>query len=177
MYCNCYNNLFSNFTNRGCFIFIYYEFFNTALGYFIWNNNLGRPVQLELHHRFNSNIIWDKARKFSSLKISYHLCYVVLLGMDKKTEIEAATFRRIIKHLQDNPEIQNIDLMNLANFCRNCISKWYVSESSKYDTEISYDEARELVYGMKYTEYKDKYQKEATKEQLEKFNASQKNKG
>ena len=97
--------------------------------------------------------------------------------MDKKTEIEAATFRRIIKHLQDNPEIQNIDLMNLANFCRNCISKWYVSESSKYDAEISYDEARELVYSMKYTEYKDKYQKEATKEQLEKFNASQKNKG
>ena len=72
--------------------------------------------------------------------------------MDKKTEIEAATFRRIIKHLQDNPEIQNIDLMNLANFCRNCISKWYVSESSNYDTEIPYDEARELVYGMKYTE-------------------------
>ena len=147
------------------------------MGYFIWNNNLARPVQLELHHWFSSNIIWDKARKFSSLKISYHLCYVVLLGMDKKTEIEAATFRRIIKHLQDNPEIQNIDLMNLANFCRNCISKWYVSESSNYDTEISYDEARELVYGMKYTEYKDKYQKEATKEQLEKFNASQKNKG
>lgn len=97
--------------------------------------------------------------------------------MDKKTEIEAATFRRIVKHLQDNPEVQNIDLMNLANFCRNCISKWYVSESTIHGEEISYDQARELVYGMPYDEYKNKHQKEATKEQLEKFNASQKNKG
>ena len=97
--------------------------------------------------------------------------------MDKKTEIEAATFRRIVKHLQDNPEVQNIDLMNLANFCRNCISKWYVSESTNHGEEISYDQARELVYGMPYDEYKNKHQKEATKEQLEKFNASQKNKG
>ena len=96
--------------------------------------------------------------------------------MDKKTEIEAATFRRIVRHLQDNPEVQNIDLMNLANFCRNCISKWYVSESTNHGEEISYDQARELVYGMPYDEYKNKHQKEATKEQLEKFNASQKNK-
>tara|TARA_B100000035_G_scaffold107347_1_gene91074 strand:- start:4927 stop:5220 length:294 start_codon:yes stop_codon:yes gene_type:complete len=97
--------------------------------------------------------------------------------MDKKTEIEAATFRRIVKHLQDNPDVQNIELMNLANFCRNCISKWYASESSTRGDDISYDEAREIIYGMSYNHYKDKYQKEATKEQLEKFNASQKNKG
>ena len=97
--------------------------------------------------------------------------------MDKKTEIEAATFRRIIKHLQDNPDVQNIDLMNLANFCRNCISKWYVSESSTLGDELSYDDARAIVYGMQYKEYKEKFQKEATKEQLDKFNASQKNKG
>ena len=97
--------------------------------------------------------------------------------MDKKIEIEAATFRRIIKHLQENPEVQNIDLMNLANFCRNCISKWYATESSDHGEEISYDNARELVYGMPYSDYKKKHQKEATKEQLEKFNASQKNKG
>ena len=97
--------------------------------------------------------------------------------MDKKTEIEAATFRRIIKHLQDNPDVQNIDLMNLANFCRNCISKWYASESSALGDELSYDDARALVYGMPYKEYKEKFQKEATKEQLDKFNASQKNKG
>ena len=97
--------------------------------------------------------------------------------MDKKTEIEAATFRRIVRHLQDNPEVQNIDLMNLANFCRNCISKWYVIESTTQGEEISYDQARELVYGMPYDEYKNKHQKEATKEQMEKFNASQKDKG
>ena len=97
--------------------------------------------------------------------------------MDKKTEIEAATFRRIIKHLQENPEVQNIELMNLANFCRNCISKSYVSESTECGEEISYDKVRDLIYGMPYSEYKKKHQKEATKEQLEKFNASQKNKG
>ena len=94
-----------------------------------------------------------------------------------KLKIESEVLKKLLNHLQNRTDVQNIDLMNLANFCRNCISKWYVSESSKFDTEISYDEARELVYGMKYTEYKDKYQKEATKEQLEKFNASQKNKG
>ena len=88
-----------------------------------------------------------------------------------------ATFRRIVKHLQDNPDVQNIDLMNLANFCRNCISKWYVSESSSQGEELSYDAARELIYGMPYDSYKEKHQKEATKEQLDKFNASQKNKG
>lgn len=92
--------------------------------------------------------------------------------MDKKTEIEAATFRKILRHLRDNPDVQNIDLMNLANFCRNCISKWYVSESESRGEALTYDEARELIYGMPYSEYKDKYQKEATKEQLEKFNAS-----
>tara|TARA_B100000900_G_C20529724_1_gene695793 strand:- start:382 stop:675 length:294 start_codon:yes stop_codon:yes gene_type:complete len=96
--------------------------------------------------------------------------------MDKKTEIEAATFRRIVKHLQENPDVQNIDLMNLANFCRNCISKWYASESSSKGDELSYDEARNLIYGMPYSEYKEKYQKEATKEQMEKFNAGKKNK-
>ena len=97
--------------------------------------------------------------------------------MDKKKEIEAATFRRIVKHLQDNPDVQNIDLMNLANFCRNCISKWYSSESSIHGEELTYDDARELIYGMPYDSYKEKHQKKATKEQLDKFNASQKNKG
>ena len=66
--------------------------------------------------------------------------------------------------------------MNLANFCKNCISKWYASESSSKGDELSYDEARNLIYGMPYSEYKEKYQKEATKEQMEKFNAGKKNK-
>ena len=79
--------------------------------------------------------------------------------MNKKTEIEAATFRRIVKHLQDNPDVQNIDLMNLANFCRNCISRWYREEAEKKNITISDLEAREHVYGMPYSEWKEKYQK------------------
>ena len=87
-----------------------------------------------------------------------------------KVKIESATFRRLLEHLRQNPDVQNIDMMNLANFCRNCISKWYVAEAEKIGKKISYDEARELIYGMPYSEYKQKYQREATKEQLEKFN-------
>ncbi|MBH44554.1 MAG: deoxycytidine triphosphate deaminase [Gammaproteobacteria bacterium] len=94
--------------------------------------------------------------------------------MSNDEKIKAATFDRIVKHLRDNPDVQNIDLMNLANFCRNCISKWYVSESEKLGDNISYDDAREIIYGMPYSEYKSKFQKEATKEQLEKFNANKK---
>ena len=89
---------------------------------------------------------------------------------DDKLIIESATFRKLLDHLRSNPDVQNIDMMNFANFCRNCISKWYVAEAEKIGKKISYDEARELIYGMPYSEYKQKYQKEATKEQLEKFN-------
>ena len=89
---------------------------------------------------------------------------------DDKLIIESATFRKLLDHLRSNPDVQNIDMMNLANFCRNCISKWYVAEAEKIGKKISYEEARELIYGMPYSEYKKKYQKEATKEQLEKFN-------
>ena len=89
---------------------------------------------------------------------------------DDKLVIESATFRKLLEHLRSNPDVQNIDMMNLANFCRNCISKWYVAEAEKIGKKISYDEARELIYGMPYSEYKQKYQKEATREQLEKFN-------
>ena len=98
--------------------------------------------------------------------------------MDKKTEIEveAAAFRTLRKHLMTRSDVQNIDMMNLANFCRNCISKWYMSEAEKLGDKLTYDEARELVYGMPYSEYKNKYQKEATKEQLEKFNEGKENK-
>jgi len=76
-----------------------------------------------------------------------------------KLKIEATTFRKIIKHLQDNKNLQNIDLMNLAGFCRNCISKWYVESAKEYGDEISYDEAKEIVYDMPYSEWKQKYQK------------------
>jgi len=87
-----------------------------------------------------------------------------------KVKIESATFRRLLEHLRQNPDVQNIDMMNLANFCRNCISKWYVAEAEKVGEKLTYEEAREIIYGMSYSDYKVKYQKEATKEQLEKFN-------
>ncbi|MDB2461385.1 DUF1244 domain-containing protein [Gammaproteobacteria bacterium] len=89
-------------------------------------------------------------------------------------EIQADVFQALIKHLQNKTEVQNIDLMNLADFCRNCLSKWYVTAAKERGMEISYEEARDLVYGMPYSEWKEKYQKEATKEQLEIFNSRKK---
>ena len=76
-----------------------------------------------------------------------------------KEKIEATTFRKIIKHLQDNKDLQNIDLMNLAGFCRNCISKWYVEAAKEHGNEVEYDKAKEIVYDMPYAEWKQKYQK------------------
>ena len=85
-----------------------------------------------------------------------------------KKELQSATFERLIQHLRERNDVQNLDLMNLAGFCRNCLSKWYVSAAQKRNIDISYDEARELVYGMSYDKWKRKFQTEATKEQLEK---------
>ena len=76
-----------------------------------------------------------------------------------KQKIEATTFRKIIKHLQENKNLQNIDLMNLAGFCRNCISKWYVESAKEHGDEMDYDKAKEIVYNMPYSEWKQKYQK------------------
>ena len=89
-------------------------------------------------------------------------------------EIQSEVFLTLLKHLQKKTDVQNIDLMNLADFCRNCLSKWYVAAAKEKGIEISYDEAREVVYGMPYNTWKEKYQKEATKEQLEKFNSRKK---
>ena len=94
--------------------------------------------------------------------------------MNKQTEIEAAIFNRLIDHLKNEPEIQNIDLMNLAGFCRNCLSKWYVEEASALGESINEESARELIYGMDYGEWKSKYQKPATEEQLKAMDARQK---
>ena len=74
-------------------------------------------------------------------------------------KIESQTFRRLISHLQNRTDVQNIDIMNLAGFCRNCLSKWYREEAQKQGIEISDPDAREHVYGMPYTEWKEKYQK------------------
>ena len=76
-----------------------------------------------------------------------------------KYKIESATLRRLIKHLQENTDLQNIDLMNLAGFCRNCISKWMVEEAKKNDVDLDYEKVRSDVYGMNYEEWKKKFQK------------------
>ena len=83
-----------------------------------------------------------------------------------RTELEAAAFRRLLQHLDDNKDVQNIDLMILADFCRNCLSKWLVSAAEARDESLSYEEAREYVYGMPYSEWKELYQPPATPEQM-----------
>ncbi|NVJ62019.1 MAG: DUF1244 domain-containing protein [Gammaproteobacteria bacterium] len=94
--------------------------------------------------------------------------------MEKQTEIEAAAFRRLLKHLDEHKEVQNIELMILADFCRNCLSKWMVAAAQERDVELDYEAAREHVYGMPYSEWKDKYQTEATPEQMKAFDARRK---
>ena len=83
-------------------------------------------------------------------------------------ELLADVAEKLIFHLQERNDVQNIDLMNLSGFCRNCISKWYTSSAKARNIDIEYEEVREIIYGMPYQDWKDKYQKEATKEQLEK---------
>lgn len=89
--------------------------------------------------------------------------------MSKQTEIEAAVFRRLLQHLDARKDVQNIDLMNLAGFCRNCLSKWYMAAAEERGETIDYAAARELVYGMPYDDWKALYQKEASAEQRQKF--------
>jgi len=91
--------------------------------------------------------------------------------MDEKIqiELEAAAFRHLVGFLQEKTEVQNIDLMNLAGFCRNCLSKWYLAAAEERGIELDYEEVRERIYGMPYTEWKDKYQKEASQAQLDTF--------
>ncbi len=81
------------------------------------------------------------------------------MKLEKKIEIEAAAFRKLINHFQDRTDVQNIDIMNLAGFCRNCLSRWYQESSIELGEDISKDEARELIYGMPHGEWKEKYQK------------------
>lgn len=92
------------------------------------------------------------------------------------TELEAATFRRLLDHLsRDRLDVQNIDLMILAGFCRNCLADWYREAAAERGFEMTRDEARGIVYGMPYAEWKAKYQKPATPEQLAAFEATRKN--
>lgn len=94
--------------------------------------------------------------------------------MDDKTliEIQAAAFRGLVKHLQKRTDVQNIDIMNTAGFCRNCLSKWMVAAAETHGETLTSDEAREMIYGMPYDDFKAKYQEPATDEQKAKFEAS-----
>ncbi|WP_295487331.1 DUF1244 domain-containing protein [uncultured Pseudomonas sp.] len=87
----------------------------------------------------------------------------------QKLELEAAAFRRLVDHLQQRTDVQNIDLMNLSGFCRNCLSKWYKAAADERQVELSLDDAREAVYGMPYAEWKALHQKEASAEQKAAF--------
>jgi hypothetical protein len=88
-----------------------------------------------------------------------------------ETGIEAAVLRRLLEHLDNRKDVQNIDLMNLAGFCRNCLSKWYLAAAEEQGLTLSYDEARERIYGMPYDEWKARYQVPATAEQKAAFDA------
>lgn len=94
------------------------------------------------------------------------------MNKQTQTELEAAAFRTLVSHLQERTDVQNIDLMILANFCRNCLAKWYVAAAEERDVAIDYEQAREVIYGMPYSEWKDKFQLDATPEQLAAYEAS-----
>jgi hypothetical protein len=93
------------------------------------------------------------------------------MALDDKTrtELEAAAFRRLVEHLRTRTDVQNLDLMNLAGFCRNCLSNWMKDAADARGVQMSKDESRETIYGMPYEEWKAKHQKEASKDQLAQF--------
>ncbi len=90
-----------------------------------------------------------------------------------RTAVEAAAFRRLLKHLDERKDVQNIELMILAGFCRNCLSKWYAAAAKELGVDVDLEQAREVVYGMPYAEWKAAHQKPATAEQQREFEASQ----
>ena len=93
--------------------------------------------------------------------------------MDEQTriELEAAAFRRLVDHLREHTDVQNIDLMNLAGFCRNCLSKWYRAAAEDRGAQMSYEDAREIIYAMPYSEWKSRHQQESTPEQRAAYDA------
>lgn len=93
--------------------------------------------------------------------------------LEANVELEAAAFRRLLAHLDERKDVQNIDMMNLADFCRNCLSKWYKAAGEERGIEIDYEDARELIYGMPYSEWKQKHQPKATPEQLARFSENE----
>ena len=98
--------------------------------------------------------------------------------MDKQTtvELEAAAFRRLVQHFRSHPEVQNIDLMILADFCRNCLSKWYLAAAKEKGIDLDYEKAREIIYGMPYDDWKKKHQTASTPEQMKAYEEAQRKK-
>lgn len=92
---------------------------------------------------------------------------------EQQIELEAAAFRRLLKHLDSRKDVQNIELMNSSGFCRNCLSKWMMAEASQINVDLDYEQARNLVYGMPYSQWKKNHQLPATAEQLAIFEANQ----
>ena len=90
-----------------------------------------------------------------------------------RIELEAAAFRRLVQHFRERTDVQNIDLMNLAGFCRNCLSKWYRAAAEERGLDLTYEQAREIVYGMPYEAWKAKHQMEAGADKLDRFAAAQ----
>ena len=91
------------------------------------------------------------------------------IDINNKERIEADVFRKLLAHLDNNKDVQNIDLMNLADFCRNCLAKWYSASAKELGEDVDYEQAREIVYGMPYSEWKEQYQQKATPEQMALF--------
>jgi len=94
------------------------------------------------------------------------------LDSQTRTELEAAAFRTLVAHLQQRSDVQNIDMMNLAGFCRNCLSKYYIAAAGERDIDLDYEDARTHVYGMPYTQWKDQHQLDATPEQKAAYKAT-----
>lgn len=98
------------------------------------------------------------------------------LDPQRQVELEAAVFRRLLKHFDERKDVQNIELMILAGFCRNCLSKWFVEAADERGIDVDLDRARELVYGMPYSEWKQRHQQPATPDQLRRFEAAERHK-
>ena len=94
---------------------------------------------------------------------------ITALSKPTRTELEAAAFRRLVQHLRERTDVQNIDLMNLAGFCRNCLANWYLDAAQERGLPLTKDESREIVYGMPYEEWKAKHQAEASPQQQAAF--------
>ena len=134
-----------------------------------------RPADLASIRSANNNdwIIVKETRAHKHEPLNRIMKYEDI-SMDKKTqtELEAASFRRLVDHFPERLDVQNIDMMNLAGFCRNCLSKWFLAAAEEKGLDLDYEGAREIVYGMPYEEWKDKYQSEASPEKIAAFRKS-----